>query len=135
MTPKMWIYLGLAALIGLGLYLAGDALFDAGVNSEKARVAAEQKKAADDALKAERATNSASESVADTTRTEAAKVAAETKATTGKAGQEIQYVYRERKVSAGCPVPGPVPDGVRTRFREARAAAAAARGLPAAVER
>lgn len=135
MTPRGYAYLALAVVLGLVIYLAGSGLYEAGRRAERLEWVQAQDEARIAAQAAERASTAASESVADTTRAEAAKVAAETTATTGAAQKEIVHVYRDRQVPADCPAPGPVPDGVRARFAEARAATAAARGLPAAVGR
>lgn len=134
MTPMSYIRIGTVIALLAALAWGGTSLYGAGKRAcmlEHTKAAAEASEAA---RAADLASTTASESVADQTRATADSAASEARAETATTIETIRYVYRDRVVPSGCAA-GPVPDVVRERFAASRAAAAAARGLPAAVGR
>lgn len=131
MTPRMYVYVALAALVAVAMWRGGSALYDAGVNAERARWQEAARDAESDARAREQRDTTASDGARDAAAQEAQQASADTRAGTTETIETIRYVYRNQPAPA-CPA-APVPDGVRDALNAAYDAAAAAAGrLPAA---
>lgn len=124
MTPRGWLYVGLAALLGLGLWWAGSALYDAGVAAERGVWLEAQARADKDAAAARRATQAVSDTAADEATAGAVADSRTARDETTTTIETIRYVYRDQPAPE-CR-PAPVPDGVRDALNGAYDAARSA---------
>lgn len=124
MTPRGYVYLALAVLIGLALWRGGDALYDAGAAAERAVWVEAQAKADKEAEAQRRASQGASDAASDEAAAGARQDSQAARDQTTTTIETIRYVYRDQPPAA-CP-PAAVPDGVRVALGEAYDAARAA---------
>ena len=123
MTPRGYLNLALLLLGGALLWWAGDSLYDAGVSAERGRWESAAAKAAAEDRKAEQSATTASESIGDQSRAEAAAEAAAISQETGESLSRIEYVYLNTPAAAlPCTAdgrPAPLPDGVLLELDQA----------------
>lgn len=124
MTPRSYVYLVIAGLLGLLLWRGGVALYDAGVMNERGVWLEAQAKADREAREKEQADTRTGDAIADDTRSSAGQDVRDTRAETATTIETIRYVYRNQPAPA-CPAPA-VPDGVQDALNRAYDAAAAA---------
>lgn len=131
MSPKLWAYVALIALIGLGLWAGVNAIYDAGVKAERGRWQEAAQRAEEAARLKEQGDTRESEGARDAAAVAAQEASRDARDQTTQTIETIRYVYRTQPAPA-CPA-DPVPDRVRDALNAAYDAAAAAAGrLPAA---
>ena len=122
---RPYLYLALAAVIVLGLWSAGNAIYKAGVAAERAVWLEAQSGATEDADAQRRAKQAASDATTDETRSAAEADTQAARDQTTTTIERIRYVYRDQPASE-CPavlVPDGVQDELRAAYDAARAAA------------